>query len=239
MEPMRRSQYRVELDESLGAQVVVELHGGAVHRGQLLDVSASGAGVRFEGEAPPSLGVGQEVDLVFGGRPFGAPITVAARVQHRTEERNGARRYGFRFLQPQQLDAGLPPALRTYFNRRQVVRVEPSDDEQIPVTMSAGDGPEIEARLQNLSLLGIGLALDTAVEPYLADSPAVKISIGLPGNRRPVELLGVIRHRRLVGGCIHYGIAFDPDATPGFARQQDAISRWVLRRQLEHLRKPA
>jgi c-di-GMP-binding flagellar brake protein YcgR len=210
-----------------------------VHQGQLIDVSASGAGVRFEGGAAPSLGVGQAVDLVFSGRPFGAPITVSAQVQHRTEERGGARRYGFRFLQPQRLDTGLPPALRSYFNRRQVVRVEPAADEQIPVELSSDGGPPVEARLENLSVMGVGVGLDTAVEPYLANSPSVSISIGLPGNRRPVEMTGIIRHRRLVGGRIHYGIAFDTEATPGYERQQDSISRWVLKRQMEFLRKPA
>src|SRR5262245_34931897 len=126
MEPGRRAQYRVELDERSGAQVSIELPDGEVIDGQLLDISAGGAGVRFAGERVPSLAVGQDVDLLFAGRPFNAPLTIAARVQHRTEERSGARRYGFRFLQPQQLDTGMSPEMRTYFNRRQALRVKPA-----------------------------------------------------------------------------------------------------------------
>lgn len=239
MEPTRRAQYRVELDPSLGAQVVVELPDGKSHEGQLLDVTAAGAGVRVEGEAARALEVGQEVNLAFHGGPFSAPITVAAQVQHCTEERGGACRCGFRFLQPQQLDGSLPPALRSYFNRRKDVRVQPAADELISVVLSSDKGPSIEAWLVDLSLLGAGVALKTAVEPSFAASPAVNISIALPGTGQPVEMVGVIRNRRLVGGCIRYGMEFDPEATPGFTRHQDAIGRWMLGRQVAFLRRPA
>ncbi len=247
MEPMRRAQYRVELDGSAGACVVVEVPGGGKHQGQLIDVSAAGAGVRFDGAAAPSLAVGQEVTLDFRGGPFAEPITLAARVQHRTEEPGGARRYGFQFRQPQ-LDARLPPALRTYFNRRQVVRVYfnrrqavrmPAPGDLIPVTLSAGSGPKVEARLADLSIMGAGVVLATATEPYFAEAPSVNLSIHLPGLRRPVEVVGAIRHRWLTGGRIHYGIAFDAEATPRFVHRQESINRWIARRQLDSLRNTA
>ncbi len=238
MEPMRRAQYRVELDESAGAHVVVEVPGGGTHQGQLIDVSAAGAGVRFAGDAAPSFAVGHEVKLTFGGGAFAEPITLAARVQHRTEERGGARRYGFQFLLTQQLDA-MPSALRTYFNRRHVARVQPAPGETISVTLSAGSGPKVEARLEDLSIMGAGVALVPSTESYLAEAPSVNLSIHLPGGRCPVEVVGAIRYRWLVGGRIRYGIAFDADATPRFEHQQEAINRWIHSREMASLRKPA
>jgi c-di-GMP-binding flagellar brake protein YcgR len=238
MEPMRRAQYRVEVDESAGAQVVVKETGGGEHQGHLIDVSAAGAGVRFDGAAAPSLAVGQEVNLDFRGRPFAEPITLAARVLHRTEERGGVRRYGFQFLRPL-LDADMPPALRSYFNRRQAVRVQPAPGERIAVMLSAGTGPKVEARLDDLSIMGAGVVLVTATEPHLAEATSVNLSIHLPGQRRPVEVVGAIRHRLLVGGRIRYGIAFDADATPRFEHQQEAINRWIARREMDSLRESA
>ena len=240
MDSGRRAEYRVDLSENTDLSVSLPATDGSRVHGKLLDVSASGAGVRFDTADAPSLAVGQHVDLVFDSGSFAGPLTVAAQVQHRMEDDandEASRRYGFRFLEPQQLDAYLPAEARRYFNRRQSVRVSPKAFEPIEVTLRAGeDEAPIEVRLHNISVSGVGVSLEPALEMAFADRTRVELSIHLPGTRRPLGLVGSIRYRRLVGERIHYGIAFDTELTEKFARKRRTLAKYVGRRQSHYLR---
>jgi c-di-GMP-binding flagellar brake protein YcgR len=232
----RRAQYRVELDEAAALQVTVSNPHGSPLAGQLIDVSGSGAGVRFLGPHCPNLAVGQEVDLVFRGEHLATPVTVAARVQHRTEER-GSRRYGFRFLQAQQLDTQLSPELREFFNRRRVMRVTPDPYDPVRVTLEARPGsPQVEVQLDNISELGVRVSLEAGLEATFAETTTVGITLHLPGFRRPVELVGNVRYRRLVGEVIQYGIELDAELSEDFSRQQAMITKYTFKRVQESLR---
>jgi len=240
MDSGRRAEYRVELGENTDLSVSLPAADGSLVQGTLLDVSASGAGVGFDTGDAPSLAVGQHVDLVFDSGSFAGPLTVAAQVQHRTEgdaNHEGSRRYGFRFLEPQQLDGHLPAEARRYFNRRQAVRVSPKAFEPIEVSLRAGEHEDpIEVRLHNISVGGVGVSLEPALEMAFADRTQVELSIQLPGSRRPLGLVGSIRYRRLVGERIHYGIAFDTELTEKFARKCRTLARYIGRRQSHYLR---
>ncbi len=243
MDAGRRAEYRVDVSENTDLTVTLPAADGSRVQGKLLDVSGSGAGVSFDIVDAPSLAVGEHVDLVFDSGSFPGPLTVAAQVQHRTEDdakHEGTRRYGFRFLEPQQLDAHLPAEARRYFNRRQAVRVSPETFEPIEVSLRAGerDAP-IEVRLHNISVTGVGISLEPVLELSFADRTQVDLSIRLPGSRRPIGLVGSIRYRRLVGERIHYGIAFDSELTEKFTRKRRALARYVVRRQSQYLRASA
>ena len=234
----RREQYRVELDEAVDLQLMLPNADGADYSGKLIDVSSSGAGARFEESHCPSLAVGQEIDLHFTSRRFKTPITVAARVQHRGEEQ-GFRRYGFRFLQPQQLDAYLAPDMRHLFNRRKTMRVSLNPFEHIATTLGTQSGVSAEVRLHDLSTDGVKVSLETVLEPQFTDTTVVTISIRLPDVRHEISLAGVIRYRLLVGNRIHYGIMFDAERSDDFRRRQDAIGKFVAKRRLDDLRQSA
>ncbi len=239
----RRSQYRVEIDESADLCVAAPGRDGAPVRGLLMDVSASGAGIRFAGDEFPTFAIGQEVDLVFTSRRFSTPVTVAARVQHRSEELDDddevTRRYGFRFLEPQQLEGTLPSELREFFNRRQMVRVAPDPSRPVSITVeprgAGGRGPLLEARVYNISIMGVGVSLEAEAEQLLADTTEVTVTLQLPDVRKPISLDARIRYRRLVGRRLHYGLEFDQTATQ-FKRKQKALSKYVVKRRLEFLR---
>ncbi len=238
MEPGRRAHYRVDVEEAAGLHVAVQTTEGAPIEGLLINVSASGAGVRFTGPGRPNLVVGQEIDLIFTYEKLG-DLTVVARVQHRTEE-EGARRYGFRFLQPQQLNAHLTRALRGYFNRRRALRVAPDPARPVKVVLDAGEGaPPVEVRLENLSPLGAGISLEVELETTFARTTIVGVSISLPDRRQPFDLIGYICYRRLVGTRIFYGIEFDPEASEEFDQKQEFIARYASKRERQLLRKSA
>ena len=209
---------------------------GSPFVGRLVDTSACGVGVSFPQPNWPNLTVGQEIDLVFFSEKFNEPLTVAVRVQHRTEEA-GARRYGFRFLHAEQLDAHLSLTFRQYFNRRKMVRVPPEPVHTAKVTLEADHGePPVEARLENLSASGAAVSLEAELDAEFAETTRVGISMQLPKCRRPVDVMGNIRYRRLVGVRIYYGIEFDPELSEDFARQQDIINQYMTKLEKQWLR---
>ncbi len=237
----RRAEYRVELSETADLAVAVTTQDGSPVAGQLIDVSASGAGVRFDAPDPPHLVVGEQNALVFTSDTLKEPLIVAARVHLIYDYPiEGARRYGFRFLEPQQLDTRLPADARRLFNRRQAVRVVPDTFQPVRITLQPGeDQLPVEVRLLNISVTGVGVSLQPAMESMFAERVQVSITVDLPGSRRPVGLVGHIRYRRLVGDRIHYGIEFDAELSPGFARTEELLGKYVSRRQLDYMRDSA
>ena len=111
------------------------------------------------------------------------------------------------------------------------MRITPDPREPVRSTLQGeGDGPAAEVRVHNLSELGIGVSLESALEAGFADVVTVHVNMTLPGVRHPVELRARIRYRRLVGKRIHYGLEFDAES-PDFARQQQVITRFLQKRE--------
>ncbi len=235
----RRAQYRVDLGDSTDLAVTIPNPQGSPFSGQLLDVSGSGAGARFALPDCPILALGEDVELIFTSKQLKDPVRVTARVQNRTEE-EGARRYGFGFLEGEQLDAELPSVLRKLFNRRKALRVAPDPGMPVAVVLEGeGGGMRAEARLANLSTIGAGVAIDPESESAFADTSRIAISLSLPDSRDPIRLIAHIRHRRLVAAEILYGLEFDPELSKDFTRQQDQITKYVMERQRALLRTEA
>ncbi len=234
-----RAHYRVKVDAAESLAVTMHSPGSSPFVGRLVDTCACGVGVCFPQPNWPNLTVGQEIDLVFFAEKFNEPLTVAVRVQNRTEEA-GARRYGFRFLYAEQLDAHLSLTFREYFNRRKNLRVLPQPDHAAKVTLGAGHGePPVEARLENLSASGAAVSLEVDLDAKFAETTRVGFSMQMPKCRRPVGVMGNIRYRRLVGARIYYGIEFDPELSEDFARQQDIIDKYMTKIEKQWLRRSA
>ena len=232
----RRVQYRAEVEEGSGLQVAIANVVGSPISGLLLDLSAFGAGARFFVPDLPTVGVGQEVELAFTSERLKAPFTVGARVANRAEE-EGSRRYGFRFLDGEPPGAQLSPVLRSLFNRRSAFRVAP--DPESPVEVALEDtrgGPRFGGRLADVSATGAGVRVAPEAESTFSQDVKLGISLLLPDRADPVKLMGNIRHRRLVGTEIHYGVEFDPDLTEEFSRKQAIITKYVMQRQRAMLR---
>ncbi|MCH8152944.1 MAG: PilZ domain-containing protein [Planctomycetes bacterium] len=236
MDHGRRAHYRVDVDAAEGLAVTMHSPGSPPFVGRLVDTSACGVGVCFPQPNWPNLTVGQEIDLVFFSEKFNEPLTVAVRVQHRTEEA-GARRYGFRFLHAEQLDAHLCLTFRQFFNRRKMLRVPPEPYHTAKVTLDAGHGESpAEARMENLSASGAAVSLEAELDVEFAETTTVGFSMQLPKCRRPVDVMGNIHYRRLVGARIYYGIEFDPELSEDFERQQDIINKYLTKLEKQWLR---
>lgn len=240
MDSSRRQHYRVELEDSGGLRLRIANPGGEPFDCRLLDLSASGAGARFDGDNPPDLAVGQEIDLAFSSEELDPPLVVAARVQHRCEEDEG-RRYGFRFLQQQRLDRRVPPAVRHYFNRRRAERVptDPAEVTTATLEVFSLESP-VEVRVHDLSPLGARISLEAGFDRLFASVVAVRMTLNLPDQKRPFILAAHIRYRQLIGDRIYYGMEFAAEGAADADRHLEAIRKWARRRaQQLKKRKPA
>ncbi len=227
----RRTQYRVETDESADLHLSIRNPHGSPYSARLLDVSASGVGARFFLPGCPNLAMGQEVVLVFNSERLEQPLQTPATVQSRIEE-GGARRYGFQFKAGHDLDAQLPHELRPLFNRRGAVRVPPDPDSPVKVVVKPSAGSSsVEVRLVDISATGAGIGLSAETESQLARTTRVDLALFLRGASDPIRFAGNIRHRHLVGSEVQCGIRFDPELTENFAEQQEIIREYVRRRQ--------
>ena len=86
-------------------------------------------------------------------------------------------------------------------------------------------------RLKDISTGGIGIFLSRKAEHVLAATELVEMSFELPPTNEPMTLMGWIRHRRLKGNRMSYGIEFDAELSDNFAPQLDQIIQYIVRHQ--------
>ncbi len=236
-----RAHYRIDFAGLEDAQVSVQSAEGVSALGQILDLSIGGLGLRFSLDIPlpgcPDFTVGEDVELSFAADRFKRPLAVSARVVHRLDE-GSSRRYGLQFTDRQQLENQVATELFRLFNRRKTYRVEPDPDVPIEVTLEQRHaGVQVHAQVKDISVGGLGVRVPADVMAALGTSDRVKVAISLPGRQDPVILIGNIRHRRVAGEEIHYGIEFDLEQSEDPKRQQNAITDYVMKRQRATLRR--
>ena len=103
-----------------------------------------------------------------------------------------------------------------------------------------------DGALADISASGLAVVLSTADEKRLAielaelasdDMLLVKVGLQLPGNESGVQMIGEVRYRMLMRGCVKYGVRFDtertaeafPDQTESAVTQMVAFQRTLLR----------
>ena len=237
-----RKSYRVPLGDEYSLDVVVKTASGETFSGELLDITAEGAGTRFKREVGPTLAVGEPTTLTFTSARLRTPIKVCAKVRSRTEMGSfRSYRYGFEFEEWQELQRRLSGEIHRLFNQRSLYRVEPDPaepvDAQIRVSPeSFPDLPqqfEASGRVKNISAVGIAVLVDHEVETKLAAIDQVITAFQLPASDRRLEVVSWIRNRQLQDDRVCYGLEFDKDRSKDFDEQNSEIVKYVRRRQLE------
>ena len=227
----RRKHHRI-LPEQKRLEVTVLINDLPPITGALLDASAGGVGAQFSGLNCPALMIGQEVQIQLTSQRSKHSLVFSAQVRNRREEQ-GARRYGFCFTDPEQVESQLPPDLHKLFNRRTMCRLEPGKDPCIQIVLSDGDTRRVEGRLVEISGTGMVVVIPARVDGTLIDSVQVNLSFRLPGCPHPLSLLGTIRTRSFVNGDqrqVQYGIEFNLRSEHAL-RQQEIIINFIMKRR--------
>lgn len=237
-----RKSYRVPLGDEHSLDVVVKTASGETFSGELLDITAEGAGTRFKRDVGPTLAVGEPTTLTFTSARLRNPIKVVAKVRSRTEL--GAfrsYRYGFEFEEWQELQRRLSGEIHRLFNQRSVYRVEtdPAEPVDAQICVAPESFPELpqqfqaNGRVKNISPVGIAILVDHEVETKLAAIDQVITTFQLPGSEQALEIVSWIRNRQLQGDRVCYGLEFDKDRSKDFDEQNSEIIKYVRHRQLE------
>ncbi len=243
-----RKSYRVPLGDEHSLDIVVRTASGETFPGELLDITAEGAGTRFKREVGPTLAVGEPTTLTFTSARLRSPVKINAKVRSRTELGSfRSYRYGFEFDEWQELQKRLSGEIHRLFNQRSVYRVEPDPAEPVDARIRVSpeffpDLPqqfEANGRVKNISPVGIAILVDHEVETKLAAIDQVITAFQLPASDQMLEVVSWIRNRQLQDDRVCYGLEFDKDRSKDFEKQNSQIIKYVRRRQLaEPLSKP-
>lgn len=242
MERGRRKHYRVIPGQTRRLDVSVRVEGdGRVFRGEVLDMTIDGAGVRFTTDAAPVVALGHSVMLTFSASWLDESFEVSGTVKSRIELGESREyRYGFAFDQSAELQKRLPSGVFQLFNRRGAYRVstDPADPVAVTVRLPRVDMDPVTARLKDVSVSGLALLVSSGAEKTLGACDSVEMSFRLPTSDKDLHLVGWIRNRQLNHEHVRYGVEFDEERSHNFTRQQDEIFAYVMHRQREALQTP-
>jgi len=217
-----------------GPQLAVRLRLADDHfvEGAVSAISSESLTARFPPDSELLLPLGTRLPIVLLGS---GPQTVhEARVMQRGHQ-EGWVEYGFQA-------AGLGSFTSSGGrNRRAAYRIELSSREVLIVSILPYEDNEpfapIHAHIVDLSRLGLGLTLPDEAEDTLFTRDHVRLEFVLPGDEEPFQMVGLVRQRRFQGLTLRYGIEFDPDRTPGHRALEERVNRFVMRRQIDVIRR--
>lgn len=226
----RREQYR-EPQRRPFLRAKLEVLGVAAVEGQVVDLSAGGAGLLLSKGQASKMRVGLGACLLFETLVLLKPIRLTARVACTAEESDGRVRVGLEFTRPGELDRQVPFVLRKEFNRRGEPRSRP--DGPIDVLVAASDGSEqVRGRVVDVSTGGLGVSLGARDPGKLATAERVTLSFGLPGSSTELRFAGKVRGRRAHGDLTLLNVQFDARATEDYEWQRSIVEEYVTERLL-------
>lgn len=197
------------------------------HHGELLDLTARGAGVCVQAAGAPLLAPGDVVELLFG-RERCPRVSTPARVVGSSATGAGDRRYEVEFIDEGDLLPQLEAFCRASYDRRGCVRL-PIKGRHVGVSLRWPKG-RCTATVSDLSEAGLGFSLPLASAVSLEPGQRVSTCFRLPGVPRPIEGPALVRHAVRLDGRHLFGLEFDLSDPTGLAVRMGEIRRFVAKR---------
>lgn len=186
-------------------------------------------GVAFERDHAPFLAIGEAVDLHL--EVDGQTMTGHGRVHGRRENEVWLT-YRIAFDREGTLQLG------GLLNRREAVRVRPTDEDRLWLKLNWTDGESDRLLVHDLSGLGLSVLVNDPLEAKLQSVYSLRFELHLSPEEPPLVLDGTIRSRTLEGTQVSLGIHFEAETTPNFGVVQERIFRFVKNRYLRQLEAP-
>ena len=132
----------------------------------------------------------------------------------------------------------LAPQLRSLFNEREAVRVEPPEDDEMDVKLDLdGTGSITAGLLRDISVLGVGIWLNDDAQHLLPKENAITIGLQLEEQEEQLKLQVRVRHRHSIGERIRLGVEICSDQKgSSLVATQKRIMKYVMQRQIESAR---
>ena len=200
------------------------------HTGTVLDYRVTRDGIVLRCELP----------LELRALPIGERLTT--RLQ-RTETSPGMAaeaRVLFQGKQDQEMvcellyGTNLIPIIDSILDPRQGLRVQPKASAPVRAEV-VGEAGFAEMEVYDLSAGGLSLLVSPEEQHKLTDWK-MEVRLSLPRQSLPIELQCQVKHRKLQGSSVQYGMSFDAGATDAFEEKERAILDYIKKREQELLR---
>lgn len=226
----RRGAYRKRQCKAYSLSVVLLVEGGALP-GQFIDLSMGGVGAAFPVDRDPGLADGDAVELVVQSLSHGK-VQTPARVVYRRKVEGRRVRYGFEFINTGNLYAQLDGFYARLFNRRSSMRVRPSLDRKVQLTLEV-NGRTHEATISEISATGVGLVLAAEPGVMFEGGQRVGVEFKLPGTREPLRGHATLVNVRATPERAVLGLAFDLEEPHGLSEKALALEAFIDARAAE------
>jgi len=232
----RRLNYRVT--PTIEREVLVDLvmEGIDPVRVVLVDISAGGAGVGLCQEGAPPILAGSRLMVRISSKRMLHPLEIRSQVRH-VKTADDMFLYGLAFDDWGDTRMHLAPRLRSLFNEREAVRVEPRADEEVMMTVQLPDTIEaVEGLLRDISVLGVGMWVSVDGEEHLPNGSLVQLVFNLPPSATELQIKASICHQQQVGERARVGLEIVPEQVGRWNGVHREITQYVMSRQIETAR---
>lgn len=206
-----------------GLQVHVLTHENQQFQGQCKDLDFQQnevvALVEFDSARAPAIALGEATHLTLQSGGLASPVETEAATVLRTDDRT-RRCYSFRLSK---VSKGL---LLLLANRRATDRLRPAASKPVRIRLQdVTDERHSEAIVQDISATGLAILVEPSLERRLCNLTQLRLEISLP-EEGSIQTTATIRHRRLFGSAILYGLQFDGQL-PGFMHAQERLLSYL------------
>jgi c-di-GMP-binding flagellar brake protein YcgR len=232
----RRLQYRVTATLDREVETTVLLADQKRFKVYLVDVSAGGVGFGVAEETPLPVEVGGEVQVCFNAKRLSESLEITGVLRH-IKMVDNVIHYGVAFETWGDTRVNLTPKLRSFFNEREAVRVDPREGEEVSVRLVLdGKALKVDGLLRDVSILGVGIWLDPEDGYSFNQGDALDIRLKLQTTDTPLNLTALVRHNAPAGERSRVGLEFHEDQVDGFGGSTKRITSFVMARQMETAR---
>ena len=218
-----RMIYRVAVDQSELFIGRVRTTTGESFTGQVVDVSARGAGIRFPHNLHPRLAIAQPVVLDLTCKRFKTPITLTAVTAFRRDKEDG-HHFGFEFTKNEELRQQMTSEVQALFNRRQHFRVTPDPADPVQAAFRRpGDKKSKRFILADISQGGLGFIIGPHLESTMIEAQELQVALRLPGSQKTLVFGSQIKYRQLSQGKVRWGSQFEKVESASFEAALDKI----------------
>jgi c-di-GMP-binding flagellar brake protein YcgR len=229
----RRQHYRVTPNIEREVHVFAIATDGTSQQVGLLDISAGGVSFGVEADQKLVSEVGENLTLRFETGRSAEPLEIAALLCH-IKLVEGNLIYGISFAQWDGDRQSLAPQLRSLFNEREAVRVEPQEDHEVEMQITLhGRGTITHGLLRDISVLGIGVWVADEDQEMLGNGENLTIDLHLPSEDEVLQLNVVVRHTQHVGQRMRVGAQMLSQDIRLSREQTKRITNYVMKRQIQ------
>lgn len=199
----------------------------------LIDISAGGVSIGVSGQDKLKIDVGENLILRFETDRLSDALEINAMLRHiKLVEEHLV--YGVSFDQWDSERRSLAPQLRSLFNERQAVRVEPEEDQEIDLEITLhGHGTVANGLLRDISVLGIGIWIADEDQEVLGAKDNLTIDLRLPSDEEDITLAVTLRHTQHVGDRVRIGAQMVAEDAHQARRNEKTLINYVMKRQME------